>query len=168
MNTYQLQCAINCDPQMKRKIVGVYAADKIPHTLQNQSGFIANTDPHQQHGRHWIAFFNANEELECFDSYGLSPDKYSHSFKSLMSNFSKLKVNTKRIQSSDTVVCGQYCLFYLMCKTRGYTLEQIVNIFNNNYHFNDQFVYNFIDERFHCCMSYSSNVYQICTCENKM
>jgi len=168
MNTNQLQCAISCDVYMKNNVLGVFAADKIPKTLRNQSGFITNTDPHQKPGKHWLAFFYDNEVLECFDSYGLSPEHYSQSFKSLTTNFSKLKVNTKRIQSRDTAVCGQYCLFYLMCKTRGYTMEQVVDIFNNNYRLNDQFVYNFIDKRFHCCMSYSSYVYQICICENKM
>jgi len=32
----------------------------------------------------------------------------------------------------------------------------LMNGFNENYHLNDQFVYNFIDEWCHCCMSYSS------------
>jgi hypothetical protein len=85
-----------------------------------------------------------------------------------MSNYPRLKVNAKRLQSSDTTVCEQYCLFYLMWKTRIYTMEKIVNMFDKNYHLNDQFVYYYIDERFHCCISFSSNVYQICTCENKM
>jgi len=33
MNTYQLQCAIDCDPEMKKHISGVYAADEIPHII---------------------------------------------------------------------------------------------------------------------------------------
>lgn len=104
---------------MKNKILGVYAVDEIPQTLPNLSGFITNTDPHQRPGKHWISFFVVSGVLECFDSYGLSPEYYSKSFKSFMSNYSKIEVNTKRLQSRDTTVCGQYCLFYLMCKTRG-------------------------------------------------
>ena len=165
MNTYQLQCAIDCDLTMKNSICGVYAADEIPLTVQLSHGFIANTDPKQKPGKHWIAFLYVNGVLECFDSYGKSPDQYSTSFKHFMSKYSRLKVNTKRLQSSDTTVCGQYCLFFLMCRTRGQPMEQIVNMFEQNYYLNDQFVYNFIDERFHCCMSSLSSNYQICTCE---
>ena len=165
MNTFQLQCVINCDIEMKNKILGGYAADKIPKTMQIKSGFIANTDPHQQPGKHWIAFFYDNGVLECFDSYGHSPDIYSVHLGQFMRTFYKIKVNKKRIQSNDTVVCGQYCLFYLMCRSRGYSMDEIVNIFNENYHLNDQFVYNFIDERFHCCMLPCKKAFQICSCE---
>ena len=153
MNTYQLQCAIDCDLTMKHSICGVYAADEIPQTLQASHGFIANTDPKQKQGQHWIAFLYDNGVLECFDSYGKSPDQYSASFKHFMSKYSRLKVNTKRLQSSNTTVCGQYCLFFLMCRTRGLPMEQIINMIEQNYYLNDQFVYNFIDERFHCCIS---------------
>ena len=79
--------------------------------------------------------------------YGRSPDGYSVYLRQFMGTFHR---------SNDTAVCVQYCLFYLMCRTRCYSMDQITDMFNENYHLNDQFVYNFIDERFHCCMSYSS------------
>ena len=105
MNTNQLQCAIDCDFRMKNTICGVYAADEIPKLLQPSTGFITNTDPKQQPGKHWIAFFYDNGVLECFDSYGKSPDQYSTNFKLFMSKYSRLEVNKKRLQSSDTNVC---------------------------------------------------------------
>lgn len=165
MNTHQLQCAIENDSNMKYNVCGVYAADKTPQTLRTCKGFIANTDPHQQLGKHWIAFFYDNDTLECFDSYGRFPDVYSVYLRQFMRQFYKIKVNKKRLQSNDTAVCGQYCLFYLMCRTRGYSMDQIIDMFNSDHHLNDQFVYTFIDERFHCCMSNSSPTYQICKCE---
>lgn len=67
MNTFQLHCVINCDIEMKNKILDVYAADEIPQTMQIQSGFIANTDSHQQPGKHWIAFFYDNGVLILVD-----------------------------------------------------------------------------------------------------
>ena len=156
MSTYQLKCAINHDCNMRNAICGVYPADKIPRTLRMCKGFIVNTDPHQKPGKHWIVFFYDDDTLECFDSDGRSPDGYSVYLRQFMGQFYRIKVNKKRLQSNDTAVCGQYCLFYLMGRTRGYSLDQITDMFNENYHLNDQFVYNFIDERFHCCMFYSS------------
>lgn len=167
MNTHQLQCAIDCDPEMKKHISGVYAADEIPHIIHgSKNGFIANTDPKQRPGQHWIAFYlNGEGILECFDSYGRSPDGYSVYLRQFMGKFYRIKVNKKRLQSNDNAVCGQYCLFYLMCRTRGYSMDKITDMFNENYHLNDKFVYNFIDERFYCCMSICRNNYQICLCE---
>lgn len=170
MNTYQLQCVIDCDANMKRKIIGVYAADEIPkenHTLPY--GFIVNTDPINLPGRHWIACFITDKNiLETFDSYGNSPDMLSPFIKRYMKTFKQTHINTKKLQSSETTVCGQYCLFYLICRCRGYTMQEIINNFNNNYHTNDQFVYNFIDDRFDCCMHTFSGSPQICKCVNKM
>jgi hypothetical protein len=113
-------------------------------------------------------YFSDDDTLECFDSDERSPDGYSVYLRQFMGRFYRIKVNKKRLQSNDTDVCGQYCLVYLMCRTRGYSMDQITDMFNENYHLNDQFVYYFIDERFHCCMSYSSCSFQICTCDNKI
>lgn len=166
MNTRQIQCAIDCDFRMKKVICGVYAADEIPQLLQPSTGFIANTDPKHRPGKHWITFFNDNGVLECFDSYGKSPDQYYTNFKLFMLKYSRLKVNSKRLQSNATRVCGQYCLYYLMCRTRGYSIEHIIDMFNQNLLLNDQFVYNFIDDRFYCCISSINNGFQKCTCEH--
>jgi hypothetical protein len=168
MNTYQLKCAINHDCNMGNAICDVYPADEIPRTLRMCKRFIVNTYPHQKHGKHWIAFLYDDDTLECFDSYGSSPDGYSVYLRQFMGTFYRIKVNKKRLQSNDTAGCGQYCLFYLMCRTRGYSMDQITDMFNENYHLNDQLVYNFIDERFHCCMSYSSCSFQVCTCDSKI
>jgi len=82
-----------------------------------------------------------------------------------MTVYSRIEINSKRLQSKDTTVCGQYCLFYLMCRTRGYSLYQITDLFTENFNLNDQFVYNVIDEQFYCCMSICRNNYKVCLCE---
>ena len=105
---------------MKRSILGVYSANNLP-TLPSQRpiGFIANTDPAYYPGRHWVAFFiDTNDTLECFDSYGKPPEILSAYFKPLMLRFKNIVRNKKRVQSAETFVCGQYCLYYLMCRCR--------------------------------------------------
>ena len=148
MNTYQLKCAINHDCNMRNAICDVYPADEIPRTLRMCKKNIVNTDPHRKTGKQWITFFYDDDTLECFDSYGRSPDGYSVYLRQFMGIFYRIKVNKKRLQSNDTAICGQYCLFYVMCRTRGYSMDQITDMFNENNHLNDQFVYNFIDEWF--------------------
>ena len=124
MNPYQLKCAINHDCNMRNAICDVYPADEIPRTLRMCKEFIVNTDPHQKTGKQWITFFYDDDTLECFDSYGRSPDGYSVYLRQFMGKFYRIKVNKKRLQSNDTAVCGQYCLVYLMCRTRGYSMTK--------------------------------------------
>ena len=80
--------------------------------------------------------------------------------------FEEQLIKTKRIWSSETRVCGQYCILYLMWRCKGYSMKDIINIFDRDFKVNDQFVYNFIDERIYCCMHTMSGFCQ--TCVNKM
>lgn len=167
MNTHQLQCTISCDEEMNKEVYGVFASDEISDIqLKPNTGFIVNTDVKRLPGKHWVAFFlSESHTLEIFDSYGSSANQLLIYFKDFMVKYSNVRVNRKRLQSRETAVCGHYCLFYLMCRTRGYTMDHITDLFSDNYKLNDQFVYNFIDERFHCCMTFVNYVSQSCTCE---
>lgn len=164
MNNYQLQCIIDCDVKMKKNVVGVFPADRIPkrHST-NPYGMIVNTDPHHLPGRHWVAFFINNDHLEAFDSYGHSPGLYSINLMQFMQRFRRVTINTKELQDSKTNVCGQFCLYYLMCRCRGYSMSDIVNTFSNDLALNDQFVYTFINDRYYCCMHHFATYCQICT-----
>lgn len=169
MNTEQLKCAIRCDDEMMHKIIGVYAADEIPRTLHTLPyGFIVNTDPHNLPGKHWIAcFINENNILEVFDSFGCLPKKLSPHIEKYVHSFQRYWVNNKRLQSSDTRVCGEYCLFYLMCRCRKQLPKNIIDIFSNDFKINDQFVHDFVEKRFYCCINTSKSFCQSCTYMNK-
>lgn len=59
MNTSQLKCIIQCDPVLERRVIGVFAADRLPSALpQTPFGFIVNTDIHSKPGVHWCAVFS--------------------------------------------------------------------------------------------------------------
>lgn len=165
MNTHQLMCAIHCDADMKKKVIGVFASDQIPKYYHRRPfGLIVNSDPHYLGGRHWLAFYvDERGVLEAFDSYGNFPDMYSPFLKDFMRRFTRKSVNTKILQSVDTKVCGQYCLFYLMCRCRGYSMTDFTNMFSREYEINDQFVYNFVNTRFCCCMFPLDGFCQSCT-----
>ena len=58
MITSQLESILRKDPITRQKFCGVYAEDRLPETLeQYPCGFIANTDPKGQPGKHWVAFY---------------------------------------------------------------------------------------------------------------
>ena len=168
MIIHQLPCAIRCDDDMNRKIIGVYASNDIPKKKYPLPyGLIVNTDPHHPPGKHWVAFYiDERGLLETFDSYGIPPSLYSPLMERFMNYFEEQLIKTKRLRGSETRVCGQYCILYLMWRCKGYSMKDIINIFDRNFKMNDQFVYNFIDERCYCCMHTMSGFCQICV--NKM
>lgn len=59
MDTSHLKCMIECDHVLNRRVIDVFAADRLPRELpQTPFGFIANTDIHNKPGRLWCAFFS--------------------------------------------------------------------------------------------------------------
>ena len=97
-------------------------------------GFVANTDPSTEPGTHWVSFyFPSREKGEFFDSYGYPPEYYGEPFQS----YNVETINSHKLQSSWSEVCGHYCIFYLYHRSRGYSMSKIVNMFSSNTMIND-------------------------------
>ena len=167
MDTTQLQCCIECDPLLRQRVLGVFAADQLSKVIPSNYpyGFIANTDIQSKRGQHWCAFY-ANEpgEAEFFDSYGFPSQQYSQFFSQWMQEHSILqKYNKVQIQSEYSSVCGLYCLFYLRQRLRGWSMNNIVHSFNTvNRVNNDSFIYTYMSGVFSHCTSNCSISNQIC------
>lgn len=155
MNTSQLECVLNCDHYLKYLNKAVLAANQLPKLPLRQfpSAFIVNTDISSAEGEHWVAFyFDEHKNGEFFDSYGQSPQSYNLSFSNfLVQNAQKYCYNDKKLQSNHSDVCGQYCIYFLLFKARGNSMQQIVNSLLFDY--NDQYVYEFIKDVFFMCFS---------------
>ena len=153
MNTKQIQCVINCDEVMKNIVVGVYARDQIPQNIPNTPyGYIVNTDASDKRGAHWLAvLIDSNNKGEFFDSYGHSPQFYNFPF--------ELSYNSKRLQSSYSLVCGHYCLYYLLNRCRNISMKTIVNIFGSEYNDNDSYVSKYIENAFPFCFSFHCKIH---------
>jgi hypothetical protein len=149
MNTYQITRALKHDPVTSKQFCGVFPSDKSPRTIEKYPcGFVANTDPSSESGTHWIAFYFPSEEKgEFFDSYGHAPEYYRKSF----GNFLKTHTwdfNKRKLQSAWSDVCGQYCIFYLSHRARGFSLSRIVHLFNSDTISNDAKVSQFVKRHF--------------------
>ena len=130
MNTLQIERALKRNRFTKKIFVGVFAADQLPKINTFPCGFVANTDPSTEPGTPWVAFyFPSIGKGEFFDSYGHRPQYYG---------FDETETwNTRTLQSSWSEVCGQYCIFYLYHKSRGYSMSKIVNLFTDKANLND-------------------------------
>ena len=133
MNTLQLKRALERDTFTKKIFGGVFAADELPKTFDTfPYGFVANTDPSTEPGTHWVAFyFPSHDKGEFFDSYGYPPEHYG------LESYDIETWNKYKLQSSWSNVCGQYCIFYLYHKSRGYSMSKIVNLFTDSTSIND-------------------------------
>lgn len=124
MNTFQLNCVLNCDHVLKHMAKDVLAADQLPKAQLRQfpSAYIVNTEPSNMEGKHWVAFyFDSNGNGEFFDSYGNSPQSYNRTFLTfVLQNASKYRYNDIKLQNDDSDVCGQYCVYFLLFKARGW------------------------------------------------
>ena len=151
MNAIQITTTINSDPITRKHFCGVYALDKLPNVIEKYPcGIIANTDRSDEPGTHWVAlYFQSFENAQFFDSYGNHPDFYNNIFSNYLDTHSvNWTFNPKILQSVTSAVCGQYCIFFLSYKSRGYSMISIVNMFSNNKKFNDFEVLSFVKDNF--------------------
>ena len=60
-------------------------------------------------------------------------------------NGNAYKHSNKRIQDHDSIKCGEFCIFYAYHRCMGYSLESILDMFNeNNLKINDIKVEKFV------------------------
>ena len=143
------------DPILASVMRGVFPSDKLPIVSEYPSTLIANTDPHDQPGTHWIAmYFVTPDESEFFDSYGFPPETYDMDEYVLRES---TYFNDKPLQGLTSDVCGDYCLFYLLHRARNVDLNTIQAKFKRyDSQWNDAQVAQFIHSYFHSITSIST------------
>ena len=102
-----------------------------------------NSDPSSRKGQHWLAIYlDENKTGFFFDSYGNSPLSFDQAFVNFFSrNVVKFHYNSKKLQNDHSTVCGEFCLYFLILKARGHSMQYIVNALS--FDFNDQYVYDY-------------------------
>lgn len=107
-DTFQLRrCGRKSD---LKNFLGVFPADLIPkRNLNGTCSLIANTDPQDRPGQHWVAIIFVDGKGTFFDSYGMKPSEHNPSWRYL----DGLKRNNVCFQQDTSDVCGDYCLYAL-------------------------------------------------------
>ena len=142
MNTRQIENILTGDTYVKPTFQGVYAIDKLPRF--DTGSCVFNTAPSVRQSGHWIALFVTETTAEYFDSYGGEPSS------SLRRKWrDKLWFsNVVPLQSPLSAVCGHYCVYYLLHRTRGFSMASIESDFGVDVDLNDEMVHKFIENRF--------------------
>lgn len=125
---------------------GVHAADQLHESKHRPTAMVINTDPSWRPGRHWVAIYvPCVGPVEYFDSYGKSPDVPA------ILRFLRGKpsvYNRRCLQSRTSEVCGQYCIYYLVHRARGRSMEEITGRFGTDKNRNDEDVDDFVHRNF--------------------
>ena len=79
--------------------------------------------------------------MEIFDSYGLNPDIILLLYYIVLPQAAVVTYSGKQLQSINSNVCGQYCLYFFYYRARGYTMGHIVSVFPNDFNNNDDYIY---------------------------
>ena len=135
MNTTQLERYIFSNPIFQSYYGGVLSRDTLPIKRSvTPKIYIVNMQNSNQPGDHWIALWTG-EIPEFFDSLAEKPSGEFESF--LISIGPKYMYNCKRLQSSNSNVCGQHCLMYSYFKCHGNSFQDYLNLFDDDTVLND-------------------------------
>ena len=132
MNDKQIEAMLASCLFTKRHFRGVFPSDKIPTVRKlgrKPLGFVCNLDPSNKAGSHWVAFYfpgGKNGTPEYFDSYGRKASLPS--FKRKLGR--KYLHNPLVLQSPFSVVCGQYCIYFLLKRAKGVPYRKILASFD--------------------------------------
>jgi hypothetical protein len=160
MNTLQLIHALKGNVSCATKTVHVGPAESIELFMSQRSpkSGIFNLSPsYDGPGTHWVAVFTTDGyKYEIFDSYGQSVLMYSHHFDKLKKV--RYTENLRSIQSFNSSICGEYCIFFLVKRSHGETFCKILSYFGRDKTRNDCVVKVF----FYACILEKGSVNDYC------
>jgi len=105
---------------------GVFSKDTLPKRINNKECGIINLDNHIGPGTHWVAYRNIDKFCECFDSFGLPMPVEVQKY--MATSGKKLEYSGDEIQERNSVLCGYWCLYYLLERQKG---RSILNTIHN-------------------------------------
>ena len=152
MNTKELLRSVQSDDIVRQTFGGVLPRDKLPKKILKDFpvSFIVNTDSSRGPGQHWVAFYLESPHYgDFFDSYGYPPEQLAEEFEVFLTrNVGNWEHNPKKVQGDFSTVCGQFCLFYLHHRCRGYDMRQIIRMFRQDPEINDAMVNRFVNDAY--------------------
>ena len=150
MNAKQIFQGLKTNQITSKYIRGVFPLNLLekhgPVVPYTDNAYICNTAVDSHPGQHWVAIFiDTNSRGEYFDSYGLPPNPVFARF--LNTHCREWIWNDVTFQSPFTAVCGQYCMYFVYCKSCGYSMREIANnlLHSEDY---DKHVFDFVKRKF--------------------
>ena len=131
LTTSQLNQLAFHHPTLAPHFGGTVPCDGLPKDpVRDRSvGFIVNTDPRGQPGRHWLGLWTDGNRCELFDSFALSLESYGTTQplqEWMKRHFKYITVNGQSVQSLHNQSCGGHALMFLVAKSQGLDMSQFI------------------------------------------
>ena len=124
--------------QNQSRFNGVYSRDNLSRI--KVGAYVKNFDEYSDIGTHWVALCMQNNNVTCFDSFGV---KHIPKEMKIFINHSLSITNIFRIQAFDSIMCGYFCIGFIDFMLAGKTLKEFTNLFSpNNFKKNDDIILN--------------------------
>ena len=117
-----------------RHLRGVFSRDGLPRKIRKECGTINLDDIHGA-GTHWVCYRNLTGNtgmVEYFDPFGLIMPNVA--LKYFNTSGKQIGYSIDEIQNRSTVLCGYWCLNYLLERQRG---NSILDVLHNPHFDND-------------------------------
>ena len=125
--------------QNEPRFNGVYSRDNLSKI--KDGAYVINLDEYSDIGTHWVALYAQNNDVTHFDSFGV--EHIPKEIKTFVGN-TNIETNIFRIQASDSIMCGYFCIGFIDFMFAGKTLTEFTNLFSpNNFKKNDDIILNY-------------------------
>ena len=91
---------------------GVYSRNNLPNKIK-KGAYVINLDEYKNTGTHWVALFAKPKYTVYFDSFGI--EHVPKEINKFIGN-NDIKGNIFRIQAYDSIICGYFCIEFIMAK----------------------------------------------------
>lgn len=128
-------------PIAREKFIGTFASCQFGRIPEKRVyGFITNDQNHLLPGGHWNGWWVEDDVVTFFDSFARSPLEFGHDYEHILRHFKSFKYTSKHLQSLDSVVCGYYCIHFILLLSSGFSVKCFLNEYTQNTNENDLFV----------------------------
>ena len=131
------------------QFVGCFAENELAKlTLTSfPCSLIVNLDHENLPGSHWIALFITKQSIEIWDTLGFRILNWPRIPCTLLKFLhrqllSRRVVISNRIQSSQSILCGFYCIFFIICRPY-LSFRELSATFSSKFSLNDKLLLKF-------------------------
>ena len=117
LTNFEIQKYYENEPKFKV----VYSRKNLPKI--KDGAYIVNLDEYESIGIHWIALYVNRSNLSYFDSFG--PENIPEETKKFIGNKNVI-TNIYRMQESDLIMCGYFCIRFIDFKLKVYSSIQVL------------------------------------------
>ena len=106
--------------------------------------YVINLDEYKDTGTHWVALFCKNNEIVYFDSFGV--EHIPEEIKKFIGN-KNIKANIYRVQATNSIMCGYFCIGFIDFMLAGKTLTDYTNMFSPyDFNKNDHIIFSYFKD----------------------